>query len=250
MGKHYLNVNYDGTIFEWSKDSAEGFVKHTNSAGKESYRKYYNKGVEGKLVCINKKTNPNLHNREEIEIVLNGQGDESYNLTFVVYGQDNFLDTYTEHLVKYLPKLEKSVTYNINNWFIKKGDTINGSVAERNAKGITVKVDGVKIEPALTYKSDENPNGDIPALVWKEKGDKKVPSAASKEERSDYLYNILQTEAERLKWSQGEQQPSTSTPQPKAETPKNAVPTASPQEAFAPATNYVPDNPKIDQLPF
>lgn len=39
-----------------------------------------------------------------------------------------------------------------------------------------------------------------------------------------------------------------STPQPKAETPKNAVPTATPQEAFAPATNFKQE--EHQDLPF
>ena len=40
MSKIYLTASYDGQIFEYSRDQKEGFVKHTNTAGKESYRKY------------------------------------------------------------------------------------------------------------------------------------------------------------------------------------------------------------------
>lgn len=244
MSKHYLNVNYDGQIFEYSGTEQDGFVKHTSTTGKESFRKYYNKGVEGKLLWINRKNNPNLHNREEVEIVL-GSDNTTYYLNFTVYGQDNFLDTYTEKLVTFLPKLERGVVYNINNWFLKKGDTINGNTVERNVKGLTVKVADTKIEPALTYKTDENPKGDIPALVWKEKGDKKVHSAASKEERSDYLYDVLVKETDRLKY-EGTNSGGTQSPQTNSEAPK--IPTASPQEAFEPATNYKKE--EHDDLPF
>ena len=238
MSKHYLSVNYDGTIFEWSKDSKEGFVKHTNSAGKESFRKYFNKGVEGKLMWLNSKKNPNLHNREEVEVVLKAE-DDTYYLNFVVYGQDNFVDIYTEKLITYLPKLEKGTVYNINNWFIKKGDTVNGNVAERNVKGITVKIAGTKIEPALTYQTDENPKGDIPALVWKEKQGKSIPTAASKEAKSDYLYEVLQANIERLKYD-GNQADATSTPQ---------QPSPAPQQASEPQPQ-VAAKPKSDNLPF
>ena len=256
MSKHYLNVNYDGTIFEWSKDASEGFVKYTNTAGKESYRKYYNKGVEGKLICINKKNNPNLHNREEIEIVLEGENDTTYNLNFVVYGQDNFLDTYTEHLVKYLPSLERGIVYNINNWFIKKGDVINNEVAERNVKGITIKVNGEKIKPALTQtytKTDgEKVIGDIPAIEWKEKNGVSKPTAASKEIKSDYLYDVLAENSERLKWvgtnTATQASPQSTPPAPVAETPKNSVPTASPADAFEPATDVKQED--FQDLPF
>ena len=247
MSKHYLTVNYDGSIFEFSKDEKEGFVKHTNSTGKESYRKTFNKGVEGKLMWINKKTNQNLHNREEIEIVLGGENDTTYYLNFVVFGQDNFLDTYTEQLVRYLPKLEKGTVYNINNWFMKAGDTVNGNKVERNVKGITVKVAGEKIEPSLTYKTDENPNGDIPKLVWKEKGGKNIPTAASKEERSDYLYDVLQKECERLKY----ENTSSTSSSTQTETPKNSVPTATPEQAFEDASRTKSGRvSKNDELPF
>ena len=246
MSKHYLNVNYDGQIFEFSKDQKEGFVKHTSSTGKESYRKYYNKGVEGKLLWVNRKNNPNLHNREEIEIVLGAENEETYYLNFVVYGQDSFLETYTEQLVRYLPKMEKGVIYNINNWYMKAGDVINGQTVERNTKGLTIKVAGIKIEPALSYITDENKDGDIPQLAWKEKGGKKLPTAASKEERSDYLYDILLKESERLAFSNNAEQ---STPTaPKQEASKNAVPTATPQQAFEPATNYKEE--EHSDLPF
>ena len=248
MIKNYLNVNYDGSIFQYSKDEQEGFVKHTSSTGKVSYRKYYNKGVEGKLLWVNRKNNPNLHNREEIEIVLGADNDQTYYLNFVVYGQDSSLDTYTEQLVRYLPKLEKGTVYNINNWFMKAGDIINGQTVDRNVKGLTIKVANTKIEPSLSYQSDENPDGDIPKLMWKEKNGKKLPTASSKEERSDFLYEVLLKESDRLAFSNSNEEKEQPAPKKEGKNPKNSVPTATPSEAFEPATNF--NDEEYDDLPF
>lgn len=68
-------------------------------------------------------------------------------------------------------------------------------------------------------------------------------------EQTEFYYSKLTSVLERFK-NTVKQEQNSSAPQPKAESPKNAVPTASPAQAFTPATNYIPDNPETDQLPF
>ena len=121
--KNYLQVNYDGSIFQYSKEDKEGFIKHENSKGKVSYRKYFNKGVDGTLTGISKENNQYLNNAEEVRLTLQN-GDNENILTFTVLNQDgNSMDDYTEALTLLLPKMNKGETYNIN------ADTAAGAIA-------------------------------------------------------------------------------------------------------------------------
>lgn len=243
MATNYLQVNYDGTMFQYSKDSKEGFVKHTNSAGTESYRKYYNKGVTGALSHVDKRVNEKLNNTEEIRVHLK-DGEEIYVLTFRTMGQNDQIDEYTEQLIRYLPKMEKGTVYTINNWYLKKGDIINGEEVKYDNKGLTVKIADTKIKPALSYQTENNPKGDIPRLEFKEIAGKKKVSAVSKEVKFEYLYTELIENVNRLAWKDN----GSTSSAPKQQSPKNAVPTANPQQAFEPATNFKDE--EYNDLPF
>jgi hypothetical protein len=216
---NYLQVNYDGTMFQYSKDAKEGFVKYINSAGTESFRKYFNKGVTGTLSHIDKKVNEKLNNTEEVRVHLR-DGEENYVLTFRVMGQGDQIDDYTEQLIRYLPKLEKGTVYTINNWFMKKGDTVNGEEVKYDNKGLTVKIADTKIEPALSYQTDKNPDGNIPRLEFKETAGKKKVTGASKDAKFEFLYNTLVDNVNRLAYSGGNASSSTT------------IPKATPEQAF------------------
>lgn len=195
---HYIQSYYDGSLFEYSKDEKDGFVKHENSKGKISFRRYYNKGVEGELVGVTKKTNKFLNNREELEITLR-DGEDYFNITFPILNNDGSqVDDFVEQIIRVLPKLKKGVRYNINNWRMNKGDEINGEIVQYGRSGVTFKIDGVKLEPGLTYQTDNNPNGDIPRIEWKEMAGKNRPTAASKEGKLVFLYDKLTSEVDRL----------------------------------------------------
>ena len=43
----YLSSNFEGDLFESSKQPKEGFEQHTSPKGNVSYRKYYKKGLYG-----------------------------------------------------------------------------------------------------------------------------------------------------------------------------------------------------------
>lgn len=221
--KNYLQVNYDGSIFQYSKDQKEGFVEFTNSKGKVSYRKYFNKGVDGVLTGITKQNNQYLNNAEELKVTLENNGDENI-LSFTVLNQDGTsLDEYTQGLVILLPKMNKGETYNINNWFMRKGDTINGEEIKYNKKGVTVKQNGEKLKSDITFEyikgrgteNETHVKGDVPMLQWKEIAGKNRPTAASKEAQLEFLYTLLENQIERIN--------GTSTPK-KEETPKAKEP--------------------------
>jgi hypothetical protein len=217
MSKQYLQVNYDGTIFQYSGNPKEGFVEHVNTKGKKTYRKYFNKGVDGKLNYVELKNNSYKNNAEELCVHLRGEND-TYCLTFPVLNQDGTsIDEYTEAFLIMLPQLVKGEEYNINNWFMKKGDTINNEEVKYNRRGVTVKQDGKKLKTKFTFEyvknrgqeNEEHVEGDVPMLKWELIAGKNRPTAVSKETRLVYLYNILTTEVERLKYERSTEGEST-----------------------------------------
>ena len=96
---------------------------------------------------------------------------------------------------------------------------------------------------AYTNKEGVFVEGNIPAIVWKKDAlGKNKPTAVSLEAKNDYLLNVLKEQTDRLKWIQGETTTQSSAPEQKQ------VHTATPKEAFEPATNYKEE--KHDDLPF
>lgn len=241
---NYIQSYYDGQLFQYSKDAKEGYQEHTNSKGKVSYRKYFNKGVEGELVSVELRKNEYLNNREELRFKLSDVGEE-YIIDFPVLNNNgDEVDDFVEAIVRQLPNMNKGERYNINNWRMNKGDVVNDEVVKYTNSGVTIKKDGEKIGYALSYVTDNNPEGDIPKLEWKEIAGKNRPTAASKEAKLVFLYETLKKETERLGASSN-----TSTTKPKASTkPSNKVPTATPQEAFEPVSDLNEDD--YQDLPF
>lgn len=224
--KLYVTVNYDGKMFTWNKEQLEGYEKYESSTGKIGYRKYFNKGVEGKLNYFSFKKNQFKNDAEELHVSL---GD--YVVVFnVMDTSGDGIDPFLESFLRTVPKLEKGMVYTINNWKMNKGDTIKGTIVTNTMRGVTVRCGETKIEPTLTYQSDSNPNGDIPRLEWKEKAGKNRPTAVSKEAKLDYLYDVLLKQVDRLKYEDNWQTTSapapttTQTPPTQQETPNNDLP--------------------------
>ena len=231
---HYIQSYYDGTLFEYSKSPQEGFVEHTNSKGKVSYRKYYRQGVEGSLVGVETRVNQYLNNREEVIFTLSNAGDE-YKVTFPVLNNDGTqLDDFTESIVRHLPALQKGATYSINNWRMNKGDMVNGEKVLYNNSGVSFKQGGEKVAAVLGYNTDNNPNGEIPRIEWKELAGKNRPTAASKERKLEFLYTTLLEQVKRLSSGGGGGAP--------AQTYGNMPGPTTPEQAFI--------NDEDDDLPF
>ena len=235
MTKNYLQLEFgSGLFFDYSKEEKQGYEKHVSTKGNTSYRKYYKDGVSGVLESVSL-----YEGKFGNQISMNiKDGENIYYVPVDIADQKGNVDTYAESLIKFLPQLEKGMNVSVRGYnFTPEGD--------KYAKiGISVSVDGEKLKANMTNayynKEGELVSGDIPALVWKKDAlGKNKPSAVSQEAKNDYLLNVLKEQTDRLKWVQGE---SAQQPQ-QTEAPKNAVPTATPEQAF--------EAPKVEQkLPF
>ena len=239
MTKNYLQLEFStGLFFKYSKNEEQGYEKHVSTKGNTSYRKYYKEGITGVLESVSIYEG-SFGNQISLNIK---NGNDVYYVPVDIADQKGNVDTYAESLIKFLPQLEKGMNIAVRGYnFTPEGD--------KYAKiGISVSVDGQKLKANMSnaYFNKEGVlvPGDIPAVAWKKDAlGKNKPTAVSLEAKNDFLLEVLKRETERLKWVQGENSSA-----PPTETPKNAVPTATPAQAFEPATNV--NSTPMDKLPF
>lgn len=239
MNKNYLQLEFStGLFFKYSKNEEQGYEKHVSTKGNTSYRKYYKEGITGVLESVSIYEG-SFGNQISLNIK---NGNDVYYVPVDIADQKGNVDTYAESLIKFLPQLEKGMNIAVRGYnFTPEGD--------KYAKiGISVSVDGQKLKANMSnaYFNKEGVlvPGDIPAVAWKKDAlGKNKPTAVSLEAKNDFLLEVLKRETERLKWVQGENSSA-----PPTETPKNAVPTATPAQAFEPATNV--NSTPMDELPF
>ena len=239
MTKNYLQLEFStGLFFKYSKNEEQGYEKHISTKGNTSYRKYYKEGITGVLESVSIYEG-SFGNQISLNIK---NGNDVYYVPVDIADQKGNVDTYAESLIKFLPQLEKGMNIAVRGYnFTPEGD--------KYAKiGISVSVDGQKLKANMSnaYFNKEGVlvPGDIPAVAWKKDAlGKNKPTAVSLEAKNDFLLEVLKRETERLKWVQGENSSA-----PPTEAPKNAVPTATPAQAFEPATNV--NSTPMDNLPF
>ena len=239
MTKNYLQLEFStGLFFKYSKNEEQGYEKHVSTKGNTPYRKYYKEGITGVLESVSIYEG-SFGNQISLNIK---NGNDVYYVPVDIADQKGNVGTYAESLIKFLPQLEKGMNIAVRGYnFIPEGD--------KYAKiGISVSVDGQKLKANMSnaYFNKEGVlvPGDIPAVAWKKDAlGKNKPTAVSLEAKNDFLLEVLKRETERLKWVQGENSSA-----PPTETPKNAVPTATPAQAFEPATNV--NSTPMDELPF
>ena len=239
MNKNYLQLEFStGLFFKYSKNEEQGYEKHVSTKGNTSYRKYYKEGITGVLESVSIYEG-SFGNQISLNIK---NGNDVYYVPVDIADQKGNVDTYAESLIKFLPQLEKGMNIAVRGYnFTPEGD--------KYAKiGISVSVNGQKIKANMSnaYFNKEGVlvPGDIPAVAWKKDAlGKNKPTAVSLEAKNDFLLEVLKRETERLKWVQGENSSA-----PPTETPKNAVPTATPAQAFEPATNV--NSTPMDEPPF
>ena len=239
MNKNYLQLEFStGLFFKYSKNEEQGYEKHVSTKGNTSYRKYFKDGITGVLESASLYEG-SFGNQISLNVK---NGNDVYYVPVDIADQKGNVDTYAESLIKFLPQLEKGMNIAVRGYnFTPEGD--------KYAKiGISVSVDGQKLKANMSnaYFNKEGVlvPGDIPAVAWKKDAlGKNKPTAVSLEAKNDFLLEVLKRETERLKWIQGENSSA-----PPTETPKNAVPTATPAQAFEPATNV--NSTPMDELPF
>ena len=239
MNKNYLQLEFStGLFFKYSKNEEQGYEKHVSTKGNTSYRKYFKDGITGVLESASVYEG-SFGNQISLNVK---NGNDVYYVPVDIADQKGNVGTYAESLIKFLPQLEKGMNIAVRGYnFTPEGD--------RYAKiGISVSVDGQKLKANMSnaYFNKEGVlvPGDIPAVAWKKDAlGKNKPTAVSLEAKNDFLLEVLKRETERLKWVQGENSSA-----PPTETPKNAVPTTTPAQAFEPATNV--NSTPMDELPF
>ena len=239
MTKNYLQLEFStGLFFKYSKNEEQGYEKHVSTKGNTSYRKYFKDGITGVLESASVYEG-SFGNQISLNVK---NGNDVYYVPVDIADQKGNVDTYAESLIKFLPQLEKGMNIAVRGYnFTPEGD--------KYAKiGISVSVNGQKIKANMSnaYFNKEGVlvPGDIPAVAWKKDAlGKNKPTAVSLEAKNDFLLEVLKRETERLKWVQGENSSA-----PATEAPKNTVPTATPAQAFEPATNV--NSTPMDKLPF
>jgi hypothetical protein len=192
MNKIYLQLEFgSGKFYSYSKEEMEGYSKHTSSKGNVSYRRYYDR-VEGELDSVS---------------VVKTKFGEVLDFTFIyedtiihcpyqLYDQRGHISLFGEAAIKYLSNLEIGKYYVMTPYNFKPEDSNYSKI------GISFKLHGERVEQALTnsyYKDGKLVKGDIPAIEWVEKRGKNMPDMASLEKKTDFLYDIIQKNIDRLK---------------------------------------------------
>jgi len=227
FNKNYLQLDKtQGSFYVYSKEEKDGYKKHESTTGKVSYRKYFDKGVTGKLDSVT--IYESDYGKQISMSIVND--NEQYYAPVEIFDQRGNVNLYAESLIKFLPLLEKQQSIVLYPYrFIPEGSTYSKA-------GVSITINGEKQKSAVTNsyytKEGELVAGDIPAVKWVEKLGKKSPSAASLEAKDDYLLAMLETAVERLTWKTGTSN-NDSSAQPKQEdTPKKETPALQEEEDY------------------
>ncbi len=247
----YLQIDYSsGNIFRYSKSEQEGYEPHTNTKGVVSYRQIFKKGLYGKLKGV---TLRESDFGKEVSLAIEDKTGEMNYLNMPLFDAKKNLASYAESFITVLPSLKVGNPYRFYAYNIKeegqKYSKVGISVLPANLEAETA--DKEAKLPKLTYtytKDGVEVKGDVPAILWEEDfdGSKSMNAKA----KNKYLYDILTSNL------------TTTTTPPPTEPPvedehigttprtpkKEGIPTASPSEAFEPATNIKTEG--FQELPF
>lgn len=171
------------------------------------------------------------------------ENDNGTNLNLTILDSDGdnsilqvkFYSKYSENLLNRLLNVDTTKEFTFMPYAIPNEFEINGKKIKAYTQGVSVKTAGGKVEPKFNKDNNYTVNGLV--LPATEQIKVQGKETTSRDKRLDFLYEQF---VKHFK-------PSADTPTPKAETPKNAIPTATPAQAFPPATNVVTPS---DDLPF
>ena len=235
----YLQIDYSsGNIFRYSKTEQEGYEPHTNTKGVVSYRQIFKKGLYGKLKGVSLRDSD--FGKEISLAVENITGEMNY-LNMPLFDAKKNLASYAESLITVLPELKVGTPYRFYAYNIKeegkKYSNAGISVLVADLQAETVNKEDKLKKLSYTYTKDGvEVKGDIPPILWEEDFDgSRTMNAKAK---NKYLYDVLMANV-------SESSTSNTTQEAK---PKNAVPTATPQEAFPPAGEVSREG--YNELPF
>ena len=197
------NLRIDFTtsmLFEYSKVQKDEFTEHVSSKGNTSFRKYYRQGITGSLESVEIRDSKFGQN---LQLVFKEDNGELVYTQVNLYDQRGEVDNaFAEPIIRLVENLEKGVIYKVVPYNLSAEDqksydeTTEGREVKQkyyDRRGVSVKLeDGTKIKDTLTYGD----NGNIPSIVWKEHPSspgKKKPSAASLEEKTEFLVATLKS---------------------------------------------------------
>ena len=248
--RNYYNVSY-GKISTKQKEVPQDFTEIAEADLKSKVqlveqvdlrKKYVNKGtgdypfnvfydsLTGVIQSQEKHENDNGTNLNLT--ILDNDGDMSIL-------QVKFYSKYAENLLNRLLSADTTKEFTFFPYAIPNEFEINGKKIKAYTQGVSLKVDGVKIEPK--FNKDNNytvggvllPNTEQVKVAGKE--------TTSRDARLDFLYEQFTKH-----FVASDAIPAS---KPVTEAPKNSVPPATPKQAFAPADN-TDTNPNMDSLPF
>lgn len=194
-GKIYLQLDYkSGNLFEYSSTLKEEFEQHTSKTGKTSFRKYHKYGYEGVLNSVSVRDSDF---GKQISIAF----DEGVYINFSLSDQKGNVDQFAEAVIKVLPSLSKGDLVKVAPYnFIPEGEKYSKT-------GVSFTVNGEKVKGLTNSYYNQTGDliaGDVPAVIWKKNAlGVNKPSAASLEEKNDFLSEVLVREAKRLAWKSG-----------------------------------------------
>jgi len=258
MAKIYHNLDIDwkkGCFYQYSKTDQEGFEKHVNSAGTESYRKYFNAGVYGTLQSVQIDDTP-MGKKLSVRLM---DGEDIFIARIPLYDQRSNIDNnFAEPLITLLPNMEKNQAYRIFPWIMEREEKgKNGK--PRKSYGVSVKVadldqkkvlegDKYKVEPKFSRRKKEeefNSKIHIPDLVFEEEFGSFKPTALSLDTRKKFLVDLLNQSLDVLGYKKEGSSEQQAEPKQQKEAPKKKE-----QPKTDPVPSSVIEDEDYDDLPF
>jgi len=239
--KNYLELDFKtATFYSYSSAAKEDYEPYTSSTGTISYRKYFKKGIYGKIKTMYIKADDRFG--LQVRIILEN-GSEWFMLKFPIKSSQGRLDSYMESLASYLPNLQLDTPYRIFP-YVMDIKTENGkeltqrgvSIVEAELNGSGQGTPGAKVEKALKYlKRDEvygleaqKNSSIIPKLEFKAGlAGKFMPTASSLALKTEFFEDLIQREVSRLDMQPEEEQTDVATPP----TSPSTSPPTSPQSS-------------------
>lgn len=238
----YLNIQFnDGRVYEKSNEPKDGYEEFISTKGNKSYRKYYPKGIFGTLTAIEKRDSPI---GEQIQLTLKDKTGEYLNVQMGLYDANGNIDNrFAESFIRTLPNIKVGENYRIFPYVIEASEqskygASGVSVVKADIENETANKED-KVETAFRYlkRDEEATENDVPKLVFKEQRGKNRPTAASMEEKTNFLYDVL------MKYATLPTQHTQTASQPQAGTPTQSAPVDN-------SKSFIPPTPDTSGLPF
>lgn len=238
--KNYYSVSY-GKLSIRLKTPPEGFSEIAEATLKANVQEFVQQDLRKKYVdkgtgdypynCFYDSLTGVILNQEKFE------NDNGTNLNLTILDIDGdtsilqvkFYSKYAENLLNRLLNVDTTKEFTFFPYAIINSAEIEGKNKTFYTQGVSLKLDGTKIEPK--YKADDK------ALPATEQVKVQGKMQTSRDARLDFLYSEFTKHFS----------PSNSQPVQKSE-PSKSIPTVSAKEAFAPAATFAEE--EHDSLPF